>query len=397
MTGRDRGRAIGIGAAWLALAATAGAGLAVLGGVALARRAVTPAAVPEAPVRVLAVLERDGAAHVRLRGTDAGLPGRYSLVFDGGAGHARLGAVVAGAADSAGGVLRELVAVDRGTLVPGTTGRITGWWFADAAELGYRTERIAFPTELGEAEAWLVHPKRARKRRWAVHVHGRGADPVETLRGVAPLARAGITSLVISYRNDTGAPSGRHARYGLGVSESRDVDAAVAEAVRRGAGRVTLVGWSMGATACLLAASGGEHRSVVDGLILDSPAIDWEELLRYHAAGMRVPRRVAGFGVRLLDAGLVRAGEDDGIPFDRLEASALGRALTVPVLIHASRADTFVPCAGAERLAAARPELVQLRLQDRGEHVKLWNVDPAPWERSTEAFARALPHPPWRG
>lgn len=387
---RGAARALGFAAG----AAAIGAAGVVAGGVVLARMAVTPEQEPESPVTVTALQRRGSAAVVRLRGTDSDLPGRYSLVFDGGAGHARLGPVIAAGRE---GVARELLRVDRGDLQEGARVRLTGWWYASPDELGYRTERIEYPTELGDAEAWIVHPARSRKKRWAIHVHGRGAPPEETLRGVAPLARAGITNLIISYRNDPGAPSGAHGRYGVGVSEARDVDAAIAEARRRGAERVTLFGWSMGGTAALVAATRGAHRDLLDGLILDSPAIDWDELLRYHAAGKRAPRLVAELGIRLLWQGRVRGGEAGGIAFDELDAAEFGRELRVPVLIHASRQDTFVPCSGSERLAAARPDLVQLRLQQRGEHVKLWNVDPTAWEAVTEQFARALPRPAWRG
>lgn len=386
---RRLGRALGIGAGAVAAGAAAAAAVGVL----FARLAVTPGE-PEAPVRITRLQREAGGTIVWLRGADADLPGRYSLLFDGGAGHVRLGPVLAGGRD---GVAREVLRVDRGELREGALGRITGWWYTDPEELGYRTERITYPTELGDAEAWLVRPKRARKKRWAIHVHGRGALPEEALRGVAPLARAGVTSLVISYRNDPGAPLGEHGRYGVGIAESRDVDAAVAEAVRRGAERVTLFGWSMGGTACLVAATRGAQRDLVDGLILDSPAVDWSALLRYHAAGRSAPRFIADLGIELLGRGIVRAGEPGGLAIGGLSPAAFAEELRVPVLIHASEEDGFVPCAGAQQLAEARPELVQLRLQRRGEHVKLWNVDPEPWERVTEQFARALPRPAWRG
>ncbi len=390
------GRALGFGAG----AAVLGGVGALAAGVALARRAVTPDRLPETGLVVDRVQreDRDGGgaepAIVWLRGPDADLPGRYSLLFDDGRGHARLGPVLE---ERRGSVARAVLAVDRGRLRDGVRGRITGWWFTDPAELGYRTESISFPTELGAAEAWLVRPRLPRKRRWAIHVHGRGALPEEAIRGVAPLARAGITSLVISYRNDPGAPLGAYGRYGIGLAESRDVDAAIAEALRRGAERVTLFGWSMGGTASLIAATRGAHADLVDGLILDSPAVDWSTLLRYHAAALSAPRIIADVGIRLLDRGLVRGGEPGGIPFEGLTAEAFAQALRVPVLIHASEGDSYVPCEGSQRLAALRPELVQLRLQERGEHVKLWNVDPEPWERVTEQFARALPRPAWRG
>ncbi|MBK0418058.1 alpha/beta fold hydrolase [Leucobacter sp. CSA1] len=388
MSTRSAARSFGL---WTGVAAGCAAlGAIVVGGlgIAVARRVVTPAARPESRATIHEIDRAGGRIRAWLSGPDGDLPGRYSFIFDDGAGHARLGPVLA---RRGGSVAREVVGVDRGTLREGVRGRITGWWYVDPSELGYRVERVAFPVEGGEAEAWLVHPRRAKKGRWAVHVHGRGALPEEAIRGVAPFARAGVTSLVISYRNDPGAPRGTHGRYGLGLAESRDVDAAIAEAERRGATRVTLFGWSMGGTACLLSAAHGEHRRLVDGLVLDSPALDWEPLLRHQATLSRVPRPVARAGVEMLGRGVVRAGEPGGLDFERLSAERFARDLRVPVLVHASEGDTFVPPEGAVRFAAARPRFVQLRLQRQGEHVRLWNVDPEGWEDATETFVRALP------
>jgi len=183
----------------------------------------------------------------------------------------------------------------------------------------------------------------------------------------------------------------------MGLSESRDVDAAIAEALNRGAERVTLFGWSMGATACLVSATRGEHAGIVDGLILDSPAIDWRGLLTHQAGGRRMPGPVAGIGIGLLGAGLVRGGEPGGLSFAALSPDTFAREIEVPVLIHAGERDTFVPCDAAVRLAQLRPDRVQVRLQPTGEHVKLWNAEPEAWERVTEVFARSLSRPAWRG
>ena len=57
---------------------------------------------------------------------------------------------------------------------------------------------------------------------------------------------AGWTSLVPTYRNDEDVPAGPDGRYNLGLSEWRDLEAAVDHAVRSGAQEVLLVGWSMG-------------------------------------------------------------------------------------------------------------------------------------------------------
>lgn len=386
-----RGTRAGLLLRWTTLASTlvlASVLGAVAAGVRLARKAVTPVRHPVPNTAVGPIRRVDGRMMVTVDGPQARLPGRYSLLFNAGSGHAKLGPVLDEALE---GVQRECIAVDRGTLREGEQGTITGWWYDRPEELGLRVEHILIPGEHGDAEAWLVHPKRPKKGRWAVHVHGRGALPQETLRGVGPFCAAGVTSLVISYRNDPGAPAGVRGRYGLGVSESRDVDSAIEEAVRRGATRVTLFGWSMGGTACLLSATEGSHHALIDGLVLDSPAIDWAALLRHQARSIGVPAPVANLGLSLLERGAVRGGENQRVDFGALSPERFASAIQVPVLIHASRQDTYVPSDAAERLAAANPHHVQLRLQYTGEHVRLWNVDPEPWERSTQAFVRALP------
>lgn len=389
------------------------AGGAVLGAVAgglaagihFSRRVLTPAKAPDARVLVEEVLppaEAGGSRRVRLRGPDAALTGSYSFIFDGGASHARLGPVLERAGDPAARgtgaerVVREIVAEDRGSLRAGAWGRITGWWYTSPAELDLGTERVSIPLEGGHGWAWLVRPdpEAAQPGRWAVHVHGRGALPEETLRGLRPLARAGVTSLVIAYRNDPGAPRGLHGRYGLGISERRDVDAAIAWAREHGAARVTLVGWSMGGTASMLAASRGPQHRMVDGVVLDSPALDWPGVLEQQARLAHAPGWVGTLSCALMQRGMIRGA----VPGERrtdvasLSPEGLLAGLRVPVLIHASPEDTFVPWAGSLRAAELRPDLVTLR-EERGEHVKLWNVDPDGWETSTEAFVRGLPAP----
>lgn len=409
ITSTARRTILAVGAAACAGVAGAAATLAV--GARVARLAVEVDAASEQPVRVLRRVTAEGERdRVWLSGDGAAAPGVHSLLFwaagdpgphaapaDAGAlppGHAKLGPVLA---TDGGAVLREVVSVDRGELVGGVAGRMAGWWYAGPEELGYRVEETSYETELGPMDAWIVRPRLPRKRRWAVHVHGRGADPAETLRGVAPLARAGITSLVIRYRNDAGQPAGENGRYGLGLSEARDVDAAVGAALERGAGRVTLFGWSMGGTACLIAAAAGEHRDLIDGIVLDSPGLDWPGLLRAHAALRRVPAPVADLGMRLLAGPLVRSGELAGLDLAALTPEALAETLRVQTLVLASPDDAFVPWHGARRFAELRPDLVQLTRINGADHVRLWNVGPERWERTVQTFVSALPKPAWRG
>lgn len=388
-----------------------GAVASVLLGAHFAKRVLTPAPRPENGVTVLTLEPSEtspGGIRVWLRGPDADLEGEYSFIFDARsretqhlAGHARLGPVLR-TVRTVGGVcvLRDVLGVQRGDLRPGARGRVTGWWYTEPEQLGYDVRTVALPQPFGVGWGWVISPERPEPGRWAVHVHGRGALPHETLRGVGVFAEAGVTSLVIAYRNDMGAPSGLGGRYGLGLAEQQDVDAAVGWTRTQGATRVTLVGWSMGGTAALLAAGEGRNSDLVDGMVLDSPALDWPALLRRQARIARLPGFIAELGILLLRTGRVRgavpgaAGTDIG----GLTAQRLAALIRVPTLIHASPDDTFVPWQGALRVARLRSAFVRLR-PGRGEHVKLWNVDPEGWNAETAQFIRGLgdPRPNARG
>jgi len=381
--------------------ATVGLGGAAIGLAAhFARQVLTPANGPEERVQLWA-LEASGSSptgqRVWIHGPDAALDGEYSFIWGGGAGHARLGAVIDEIDDSGTlRVAREVLSVERGTLRAGITGRVTGWWYTDPEQLGYGSEVVRIPADGGSIWAWLIRPEPGTEQpgRWAIHIHGRGALPEEALRGVAPLARAGIPSLVLAYRNDPGTPAGIGGRYGLGLAEHRDIDDAIAWTMSQGADRITLVGWSMGGTAAVLSATRGPFSAIIDGLVLDSPGLDWPTLLERQAEIARLPRPLGRLGMGLMQRGWVRGAVPgaEGTDLHALTAEALAADLHAPVLLHISPEDTFVPWDGALDFALEQPELVIVH-EMRGEHVKLWNTDPRAWEAATECFVRALDDP----
>lgn len=252
--------------------------------------------------------------------------------------------------------------------------------------------RLTYPTELGDAAAWEFAASPGSKEdpgHWALHIHGRGALPEETLRGVIPAARSGLRSLVIQYRNDPEAPRGLRGRYGLGLAEQLDVDAAISSLRARGATRISLIAYSMGATAAILSATRGPHRDVIRVLILDSPALDWPGILGHQARLARVPSWVAWIARALMSAGLVRGAlsEGRGMKVSSLTPEAFAAALDIPTLILAGPEDTYVPWQGSVRLAELSPRFVTLH-ELKGEHVKHWNRDPRDWESSIEAALR---------
>lgn len=349
-----------------------------------ARTVLTPEPRRPDDTRVVAV----GATTVTLAaGPETVVPGRYGLWLDGGSGHARVGDVVA-RDDERGEVVRELVAVDRGELVPGGA-RWNQYYYGDAprVSMGLPSTDVAVEGELGPMPAWVVEPE-VSNGRWAILVHGRGARREECLRALPTLRRLGYTSLVVSYRNDAAAPPAPDGRYNLGLSEWRDVEAAMRYAVERGATGIVLGGWSMGGAIILQTLDRSELSHLVEAVVLDSPVIDWGDVLAHHARLHHVPPVLRTMGTVLMGRKTTRrlVGVHDPVDVARTNWVARAGELRHRILVQASADDEFVPAGPAFALAQARPDVVTLERWDTARHCKEWNLDPQRWERVVEEF-----------
>ncbi|WP_347351043.1 alpha/beta fold hydrolase [Intrasporangium sp.] len=380
----------------LLAAAVAGAGAllgvaggSVAAGAYFARRLLTPD--DEQPDDVVVLAHRGRAVSLGVT-PETVVPGRYGLWLDGGAGHARLGRILRLDEES---VTRELVALDRGRLRPGPA-RWNQYWYWDrpSVSMGIPDEDVVVLTELGAVPAWLVRPEPARgaTTTWAVLVHGRGARKEETLRAVPLLRAAGITALVVGYRNDRDAPRGPDGRYGLGLAEWRDVDAALRHAVRQGARRIVLFGWSMGGAIALQVLDNSILADRVCGVVLDSAVLDWTAVMRHHARLERIPEWVVAVASGLM--GMPRAGGLVGVrePIDVGRTDWVRRSgeLSRPMLVIHSEADDLVPIGPAVELARRRPDIVRLEQWQVAGHCREWNYDTERWERAVTQFLAGL-------
>src|SRR5207249_8290415 len=126
----------------------------------------------------------------------------------------------------------------------GTPVRVDSFAFpGDPREaFGLEFDNVSFPTELGAMPAWFV-PNASTT--WAIFVHGQDATMRQSLRILPTLHAAGLPTLVISYRNDAGAPASTDGFYRYGATEWRDVEAAANYALAHGAEHLVLVGYSM--------------------------------------------------------------------------------------------------------------------------------------------------------
>lgn len=317
-----------------------------------------------------------GAQTIELgRTLDTELPGRYGLYTSGTYGYVKLGAVLS--ADSTTVRRKLLTQIEPGARVDRDAG-FSGWYYSAPSELHLPWSNVLIGSPAGPCPAWFFP---AESTTWVIQVHGRGTTRAECLRAVPVLHAAGLPNLVVSYRNDGEAPRSRGGSYALGAAEWRDVDAAIAYALRHGAERVILMGWSMGGAVSLQTAVNSGHRDRIAGLILESPVVDWRTVLRYQAreAGLRAPLPALAMGALSLPVTARLSGVEEAIAFDRLDMVARAEELAAPTLILHSDDDGLVPADASHALREARPDLVTMPFFSGARHTKIWNYDETGW------------------
>ena len=371
----------------LALLSFALAGvLAVLafGSVRMARKVVTPAR-READTRILA-LDTAAQTITLSRTPDTELPGRYGLFTTGTSDYIKLGSVLSEDATS---VKRKLLTHISSEARLAPEAAFSGWYYDRPEQLHLPFSPELIGSTVGPCPAWLFPAGEGDT--WVIQVHGRGTTRAECLRAVPVFHALGITSLVVSYRNDGEAPRSRNGTYALGATEWRDVDAAVGFARRRGARRIIVMGWSMGGAIALQLSLNSAHGDAIAGLVLESPVVDWRVVLQFQAREQRVPGAISGLAMEALQAEwatpLTRTGA--AIRLDQLDVVARAAELRHPILILHSDDDGFVPSDASHRLVAARPDLVEMQVFEVARHTKLWNYDQERWSASIGAWLTA--------
>ncbi|HET7415922.1 MAG TPA: alpha/beta fold hydrolase [Arthrobacter sp.] len=379
----------GIGAAIGGAATSVVLGLSSVLAAYFARRVVTPAQFREEDLAILSVMGAGDDAQVILPANeDTTVEGTYSLYFDRGRGHARIGRIrsyIPGE-DT---VTRDIEEVYSGDL----SLAVRGWWsgavYPDPSKLGLAVENVYVPVEGGSAPAWLVPaPLDQQTGTWAIMVHGRGVTRTEGLRAVPTARSLGLTSLLISYRNDGEAPAAEDRRYGLGMTEWRDVEAAIEYARTKGAKDIVLFGWSMGGAISLQTIDLSTHKHLIRALILDGPVINWIDVLAHQARLNNIPAPVGRLGQLLLTHPWGRSLTGLAAPVNLKSMNWVERAseLQTPTMIIHSTADEFVPSGPSEELARRNPDMVTFVEFAKARHTKEWNVDSGRWEETVRRW-----------
>jgi pimeloyl-ACP methyl ester carboxylesterase len=356
-----------------------------LGAAYFARQVVVPKATRKEDLPIRRVFrDADGSVHIDLPDSPfTRAPGRYSLWFAQGSGHACIGRIT-GRNAKAGIVTRAVERVDSGDLTSAHAGIWSGYVFSKPDQLGLPYSAVQIPTENGGAPAWKFAPTRASDAsdKWAIHIHGMGGARAGALRGVPVANRLGYTSLVVSFCNDREATASADARYTLGQTEWLDVEAAIKFAVSEGAREILLFGWSMGGSIALRLANSSAYAGYISGLVLDAPVFDWTRTLTSNARASGLPGPMASLGLSLMQSRAFRwvTGLEEPIDFQSLDWVARASELKKPILVLHGKGDRSTPFEVSELAANLRPDLIHLVPFDVEGHSLEWNVDADKWE-----------------
>ncbi len=350
----------------------------------------TDALIPQAPSRDFGVVALDAdASSITLSGTDDAIrqQGRLGLWWEGG--YAQVDAILDENSES---VVRVLIPISGLPPICDSPHTETcdqldleAVAYGQPSHAGVEVADVTYESPLGTMEAWLVAPDPASEVPvWAIHLHGWRADRSEALRTLPAFSEAGLTSLVVEYRNDPGAPPDPTGHYRFGRSEWEDVEAGIDYALSNGAEGIVLVGYSTGAAAVLSTLERSGRADAVVAVVLDSPNIDFGRVVKEEASKkvlvgpIMLPASLTAVAMTVADLRFDIGWED--INYVQRAAD-----IDIPVLVFQGSADDTVPPSVAADLEAANPDRVTLVVTG-ADHMKSWNEDPEQYETILAEF-----------
>jgi pimeloyl-ACP methyl ester carboxylesterase len=150
-------------------------------------------------------------------------------------------------------------------------------------------------------------------------------------------------------------------------------------ALKHGARRVVLLGWSMGGALIEQFMLRSPLADRVAAVVLDAPVLDWRSVIEFNSEEMGLP----GFFGRPVEWAVDARVSPD---WDSLDALRHTGAFQLPILLFHSKDDELVPISDSEAFAAALPQWVTFYRVPGVGHTENWNADPALYERRLAAF-----------
>ena len=258
------------------------------------------------------------------------------------------------------------------------------FWPTDPSVVGLEFDEYGIDGPEGELPM-LEFPAGDAEAPWVVLVHGRQArGPSEMFRLVPFLHEAGYNVLIPSYRNDDGAPQVEDRQVEFGLTEWEDLAAAIDYI---GAEDTTVIGYSMGGAITLSwMINDPTAANTARAVVLDSPAVDAAEIVRFNAAEITYEFAVGDekfeFDVppALTETALFFSRLRFGYDWDAMDYTSRASDLPdTPILVLHGGKDVSVPLSASRAFADAA---IRARLVEYPEaaHTRLWNVYPDRYE-----------------
>lgn len=248
---------------------------------------------------------------------------------------------------------------------------------------GLTYKNVSYKGPLGYYPSWLIP---GTSNTWAITVHGNAMTRLDGMSAVPVLHALGLPLLMISYRNDPGAPRSKHDLLRYGQTEWLDLQAAVAYALSHGAHHVVLVGYSMGGAIVTSFLLHSALAANVPCVVLDAPLLDFSTAVNFGASQMSIP----GIGVRLpqslTDVAKWISSWRFNVQWQKLNYVSQAQKLRTPILLFQGLNDKTVPAATSALLAKDRPKLVTYVTTAGAGHLESWNLNPPRYDGYLRSF-----------
>ena len=293
-------------------------------------------------------------------------------------------------------VTGDRIAGSAGLLLDDNTGIYkilgTSGWSAQATQGVYTPksvvnieyEDIFYQSDIGQFPAYLTS---SGDDGVVIFVHGFRGDysrEVFAQLRAKDLMDMGFRSMIISYRNDRGLPKDPSGIFQYGVSEWKDIDAAIDEA-RKISENVVLWGISGGGGPVSSWIQNTDDISKVSGIIYEAPVISFWESVEVNGAA-RFPWLPQGLFSYFKIVTELRYGVD----FDSMDFRDAVINSDIPVLLFHGDDDEWVPVEMSDLIAESRNKnFTYIRSENVG-HVTSWNADPENYVLQMSEFLSSL-------
>ena len=258
-------------------------------------------------------------------------------------------------------------------------------WLGDRPEhfgiSNYETVTLANATR-----AWMAQEDSSK---WVIHVHGRKAAMGETLRNFKVFLELGYSQLTISHETDPEPFGlGSHQSY-LGLTEWKQIEAAVDYAKKQGAKDIVLFGWSLGGMFI------GQYlrktnEPGIRAAIFDSPMFDIRNTLRVQA-------QMSGYSTQFADevCELIRNSKllkflgYPAIDVDSLSLSKNTLESDLPMLVMYSSNDGYISWEDSPKFCELNSSAIAIQFSG-ARHCRLKNSNPDRYEQVIRDFISKL-------